>query len=99
MVEEGFFTFGDFRLIPAQRILLREGMPLHLSSRALDILIALVESETIPKGRLIAHAWPDTVVGPQLRAITAVSHGAPRGLVRRAHHQRRVPNPAIYTIV
>jgi predicted ATPase/class 3 adenylate cyclase/DNA-binding winged helix-turn-helix (wHTH) protein len=59
------FVFGPFRLIPAQRLLvLDEGEPLHLGSRALDILIALVEraGETIHKDQLIARAWPDTVV-------------------------------------
>ncbi len=59
------FVFGPFRLIPAQRILLLdEGEPLHLSSRALDILIALVEraGETIRNDQLIARTWPETVV-------------------------------------
>jgi predicted ATPase len=58
------FAFGSFRLIPAQRVLLGDGKPLRLGSRALDILIALVEGagETIHKDRLIARAWPDTVV-------------------------------------
>src|SRR5467141_4483765 len=58
------FVFGSFRLIPAQRLLLDNGNPLRLGSRALDILIALVESagETIHKDRLIARTWPDTVV-------------------------------------
>jgi predicted ATPase len=59
------FVFGPFRLIPAQRLLrLDEGEPLHLGSRALDILIALVEraGETTHKDQLIARAWPDTVV-------------------------------------
>jgi hypothetical protein len=36
MAEESF-VFGSFRLIPAQRILLEEGKPLRLGSRALDI--------------------------------------------------------------
>jgi predicted ATPase/DNA-binding winged helix-turn-helix (wHTH) protein len=58
------FVFGSFQLIPAQRLLLDNGNPLRLGSRALDILIALVESagETIHKDRLIARTWPDTVV-------------------------------------
>src|SRR3984893_15266167 len=58
------FAFGSFRLIPAQRVLLEDGKPLRLGSRALDILVTLVEStgETISKEQLIAHTWPDTVV-------------------------------------
>jgi predicted ATPase len=59
------YVFGSFRLIPAQRILLLDdGKPLRLGSRALDILITLVEraGETIRKEELIARTWPDTVV-------------------------------------
>jgi DNA-binding winged helix-turn-helix (wHTH) protein len=58
------FAFGSFHLIPAQRMLLEDGKPLRLGSRALDILVTLVESagETIRKDLLIARTWPDTVV-------------------------------------
>ena len=63
-MDEESFAFGSFHLIPAQRVLLEDGKPLRLGSRALDILITLVESagETIQKERLIARTWPDTVV-------------------------------------
>jgi predicted ATPase/DNA-binding winged helix-turn-helix (wHTH) protein len=63
-MDEESFTFGTFRLVAAQRMLLENGQPLHLGSRALDILITLVESagETIPKNQLIARAWPEVVV-------------------------------------
>jgi len=63
-VADNIFVFGSFRLIPAQRMLLDDGKPLRLGSRALDILIALVEraGETVRKDELIARTWPDTVV-------------------------------------
>ena len=63
-MDEETFAFGPFQLIPAQRILLGDGKPLRLGSRALDILIALVEraGETVHKDDLIARTWPDTVV-------------------------------------
>src|SRR6266436_2655730 len=63
-VDDETFIFGSFRLVPAQRVLLDDGKPLRLGSRALDILITLVEhaGETISKEQLIAHTWPDTVV-------------------------------------
>jgi DNA-binding winged helix-turn-helix (wHTH) protein len=63
-VKEETFAFGSFRLIPAQRTLLEDGKPLRLGSRALDILVSLVENagETIPKDHLIARTWPETVV-------------------------------------
>ena len=63
-MDEETFAFGSFRLIPAQRMLLADGKPLHLGNRALDILVALVEDAgaTIHKDQLIARTWPDTVV-------------------------------------
>jgi predicted ATPase/DNA-binding winged helix-turn-helix (wHTH) protein len=63
-MDEESFAFGSFRLIPGQRMLLEDGKLLRLGSRALDILITLVESagEIIPKEQLIARTWPDTVV-------------------------------------
>jgi len=63
-MDEETFVFGSFRLIPAQRMLLEDEKPLRLGSRALDILVTLVESagETIGKDRLIARTWPDTIV-------------------------------------
>jgi DNA-binding winged helix-turn-helix (wHTH) protein len=62
-MDEEVFTFGSFRLIPAQRMLSEDGKPLSLGRRAFDILVALVEraGETISKGELIARAWRDTV--------------------------------------
>jgi DNA-binding winged helix-turn-helix (wHTH) protein len=63
-VDDESFVFGSFRLIPAQRMLLDDGKPVRLGSRALDILITLIEhaGETLPKEHLIARTWPDTVV-------------------------------------
>jgi len=63
-MDEEAFVFGAFRLLPAQRILLEDGKPVNLGSRALDVLVALVESagDTIHKDKLIARTWPDTVV-------------------------------------
>ena len=63
-MDEEVFVFGSFRLIPAQRMLIEDEKPLRLGSRALDILVTLLESagETIRKDQLIARTWPDTVV-------------------------------------
>jgi len=63
-LDEEAFVFGAFCLLPAQRILLEDGKPVNLGSRALDVLVALVESagDTIHKDKLIARVWPDTIV-------------------------------------
>jgi predicted ATPase/DNA-binding winged helix-turn-helix (wHTH) protein len=56
--------FGSFRLLPARRLLLEGDKPLRLGSRALDILIALVErpGELVRKEELMARVWPNTFV-------------------------------------
>jgi DNA-binding winged helix-turn-helix (wHTH) protein len=63
-VDDAVFAFGPFRLSPAERLLLKDGRPLQVGSRALEILVALVEraGETVLKDQLIARVWPDTVV-------------------------------------
>jgi predicted ATPase/DNA-binding winged helix-turn-helix (wHTH) protein len=57
-------AFGPFRLHPARRVLLEGDAPVRLGSRALDILITLVErpGEIVSKDELIARVWPNTVV-------------------------------------
>ena len=57
-------AFGPFRLFAAARILERDGVNLDLGSRALDILIALVEraGEIVKHRELIARVWRGLVV-------------------------------------
>jgi TolB-like protein len=62
--DERAISFGPFRLLPAQRLLLEGEKPVRLGSRALEILIALVEhpGEVVGKDELMARAWPSTFV-------------------------------------
>jgi predicted ATPase/DNA-binding winged helix-turn-helix (wHTH) protein len=57
-------AFGPFRLLPERGVLLKGDIECRVGSRALDILICLVQraGETVTKGELLAHAWPDTFV-------------------------------------
>jgi len=57
-------SFGPFRLIPTQRLLLEGNKPVRLGSRAFEILVALVEraGEVIGKDELLARVWPRTFV-------------------------------------
>ncbi|MEA2731487.1 MAG: hypothetical protein QOF70_5962 [Acetobacteraceae bacterium] len=57
-------SFGPYRLLAAQRLLLERGKPVRLGSRAFDILTALVEraGEVVGKAELIARAWPKSFV-------------------------------------
>jgi len=56
--------FGSFRLMAKQHLLLQGDKPLRLGSRALEILIVLVEraGELITKEELVARVWPNTIV-------------------------------------
>ena len=57
-------AFGPFQLRAAERLLEKDGVPLKLGSRALDILIALVYRAPgiVSKRELLARAWPDLIV-------------------------------------
>jgi predicted ATPase/DNA-binding winged helix-turn-helix (wHTH) protein len=63
-IAERALSFGPFRLLPEQQLLLEDDSPVRLGSRALDILTALVESagEMVSKNDLIARVWPSTFV-------------------------------------
>lgn len=57
-------NFGTFRLLRTQRQLLDRGTPVRLGSRALDLLIALVDrpGEVVSRRDLESFVWPRTVV-------------------------------------
>jgi predicted ATPase/DNA-binding winged helix-turn-helix (wHTH) protein len=63
-MDEHTISFGPYRLLASQRLLLEGDQPVRLGSRAFDILAALVEraGEVVGKEQLIARAWPKTYV-------------------------------------
>jgi DNA-binding winged helix-turn-helix (wHTH) protein len=63
---ERIISFGPFCLLPMQRLLLEGDKSLRLGSRALDILITLVDrpGELVSKEELMARVWPNTFVDP-----------------------------------
>ena len=60
----GEISFGAFRLFPAQQLLLEGDKPVHLGSRARDILAALLErpGQVLSKQELLDRVWPNTFV-------------------------------------
>src|SRR6202051_1705202 len=62
--EKGAVCFGPFRLLPAERLLEKDGVPVHLGGRALEILIFLVEraGEVVGKKDLVDRVWADVTV-------------------------------------
>ncbi|HEX6704111.1 MAG TPA: winged helix-turn-helix domain-containing protein [Albitalea sp.] len=61
---EEVVLFGPFTLRPAQRELLQGDTPIHLGSRAFDILLLLIEraGTFVEKNEIVARVWPTTVV-------------------------------------
>ncbi len=61
---EHLYEFGPFRLNAADRLLLRDGQPVPLTSKAFDTLLVLVRSSghLVEKGELMERVWPDTFV-------------------------------------
>ena len=63
-ISQDAICFGPFRLFAAERVLEKGGVRVRLGSRALDILIVLVERPTkvVGKRELIERVWPDLAV-------------------------------------
>src|ERR1700730_5361179 len=83
-----FVQFGRFRLHGHRRELLADGVPVHLGSRAFDILELLIEArgEIVTKDEILARVWPETVVAAsnlqvQISAVRKVL-GEDRGYIR-----------------
>jgi predicted ATPase/DNA-binding winged helix-turn-helix (wHTH) protein len=60
----GQLSFGPFTVFPEQKLLLEGETTVNVGSRALAILLALVEhqGQVLSKAQLIQRAWPDTFV-------------------------------------
>lgn len=58
------YLFGPFTLESRTRQLLRAGQEVHLSPKAFDLLLALVEnrSRAMSRADLVEHLWPSTFV-------------------------------------
>src|SRR5215203_2384357 len=57
-------SFGPFRLVAGERLLIRDGKPVELGARAFDILMVLLSrpNEVVGKKDLLSLVWPDVVV-------------------------------------
>jgi DNA-binding winged helix-turn-helix (wHTH) protein len=81
-------TFGEFRLDRDTRQLLRGVEPLHLTPKAFDLLLSLLDSrpKALPKEELLERLWPGTFVAEanlpvlirEIRTVLADDARAPR---------------------
>jgi len=58
------YLFGGFRFSPAKQLLLRDGVPVRVGARALDILTLLLRQagEAVGRVELEEFVWPNTLV-------------------------------------
>ena len=63
---ETALEFGRFRVLPRQRQLLADGVPVELGTRAFDLLMVLIEADgvLVTKNELLALVWPGIFVDP-----------------------------------
>src|SRR5687767_12118503 len=61
---EPTFEFGEFVLVPKERLLLCGGKPVPLHAKAFDLLVALVrrDGHLLTKDELFEEVWPHTFV-------------------------------------
>ena len=59
-------AFGPFELLPTERRLLHDGVPLQIGGRTMDVLLCLVEreGEIVNQRDLFARVWPGATVEP-----------------------------------
>jgi DNA-binding winged helix-turn-helix (wHTH) protein len=58
------YEFGQFWVNVAERQLLRNGEPVHLTPKVFDLLVTLVENSgrLLAKEELLAKVWPNSYV-------------------------------------
>ena len=84
----GDVSFGPFRLLPTQFVLLEGDKPVPIGSRALEILMVLLErpGELISKQQLMDRVWPNIFVEP---ANLTVNISALRRMLRDGRNGNR----------
>ena len=74
------WVFGEVEIRPAERRVLRAGVPQALGGRAFDLLLALIErrGEVLSKDELMLKVWPGLVV-EENNLTLADPHSGPMG--------------------
>jgi DNA-binding winged helix-turn-helix (wHTH) protein len=64
---EAAVEFGCFRVLLRRRQLFADGVPVELGTRALDLLLALLEADgaLVTKNELMSRVWPGIVVSEE----------------------------------
>jgi DNA-binding winged helix-turn-helix (wHTH) protein len=86
------YQFGDVQVDTAARQATRAGAPAHLTKKAFDLLVLLIEQrpDVVSKEDIHARLWPDTFVSESsvqalISEIRQALEGGARGIVRTVH--------------
>jgi DNA-binding winged helix-turn-helix (wHTH) protein len=65
--QEAALEFGRFQMLPRQRQLIADGMPVRLGTRAFDLLTVLLEADgsLVAKDQLVSCVWPGVHVSEE----------------------------------
>ncbi len=66
-VADAMLEFGRFRVLLRQRQLVADGVPIELGTRALDLLLVLLQADgsLVTKDELLSRVWPGIVVAEE----------------------------------
>src|SRR5262252_2907096 len=64
LIKQEMFQFGPFSLVPTERVVLRDGIPVPLTPKVFDTLVYLVRNrgKLLTKDELLKEIWPNTFV-------------------------------------
>jgi DNA-binding winged helix-turn-helix (wHTH) protein len=88
---EASLEFGRFRVLLRRRLLVADGVPVALGTRAFELLLALLEADgrLVSKGQLLARIWPGIAVAEEnLKAQVCALRkalGEDRDFIRSEH--------------
>ncbi len=95
------YEFGEWRLDPAEHLLLRNGKPVALTPKVFETLVVLVENagRLVQKDEFVKRVWPDTFVDDvalaknisQLRKLIGNGHGPAIETVPKLGYRLLVP--------
>jgi len=65
--DDAALEFGRFRVLLRQRLLLADGVPVEMGTRAFDLLLVLLEADglLVTKDELLSRVWPGIVVSEE----------------------------------
>jgi DNA-binding winged helix-turn-helix (wHTH) protein/TolB-like protein len=98
---DGIYEFGDLRLEPVERRLLRGNSPVALTPKAFDLLLFLVQhsNRLLTKDELMTAVWPDAIVEEGNLTVTISALRKALGECEAHHYIETVPKKGYRFVV